>query len=118
MPAPTACGKLDYVGLDYYWGISTLGFGRIAHLFAASEQKYANAPVWPQVLRDMLHEHANMFPGKPIFVIENGSVDVADSSPREPTSNATSPRCSAPAPKAFRSTATSAGRSPPTASGA
>lgn len=76
---PAECvGKLDYVGLDYYWGISSLGFNRIARLFAASEQKYASAPVWPKVLRAMLHEHATMFPGKALFVIENGSVDVAD----------------------------------------
>jgi len=81
---PSACvGKLDYVGLDYYWGISALGFTDIGHLFAASEQKYANAPVWPGVLRQMLHEHAQMFPDKPLFVIENGSVDVADQIPRD-----------------------------------
>ncbi|MDB5072176.1 MAG: beta-glucosidase/6-phospho-beta-glucosidase/beta-galactosidase [Candidatus Eremiobacteraeota bacterium] len=86
--APVLCppecrGKLDYVGLDYYWGISSLGFNRIRHLFAASEQKYANAPVWPAVLCAMLHEHAKMFPGKPVFVIENGSVDIADSVKRD-----------------------------------
>ena len=81
---PPACRrKLDYVGLDYYWGIPNLGLRRILHLFAASEQKYANAPVWPQVLRQKLHEHAAMFPGKPIFVIENGSVDIADKITRD-----------------------------------
>jgi beta-glucosidase/6-phospho-beta-glucosidase/beta-galactosidase/ABC-type amino acid transport substrate-binding protein len=81
---PADCvGELDYVGLDYYWGIDSLRINRILHLFAASEQRYANAPVWPTVLRAMLHEHAALFPGKPLFVIENGCVGSADRVTRE-----------------------------------
>lgn len=81
---PADCvGELDYVGLDYYWGIDSLRLNRILHLFAASEQRYANAPVWPSVLREKLHEHAKLFAGKPLFVIENGCVGSADRITRE-----------------------------------
>jgi hypothetical protein len=80
---PYCIGKLDFVGLDYYWGIRSIGLSQIAHVFAASEQKYASAPVWPQILRQTLRQHARMFPGKPIAVIENGSVDVADKIARD-----------------------------------
>jgi beta-glucosidase/6-phospho-beta-glucosidase/beta-galactosidase/ABC-type amino acid transport substrate-binding protein len=70
--------KCDYIGLDYYWGIRYLGFSNIQRLLAASHQKYSSAPVWPNILLQMLHEHARMFPKKRLFVIENGSVAVAD----------------------------------------
>jgi beta-glucosidase/6-phospho-beta-glucosidase/beta-galactosidase len=74
---PECVGTQDYVGLDYYWGISALGFHRIARLMDAAAQHYSQAPVWPRVLYDALRRYARMFPGMEILVIENGCVDVA-----------------------------------------
>lgn len=75
---PEAVGALDYVGLDYYWGVPSLRPSQIEHLLAAMEFRYANAPVWPGVLHDILCEQGRVFGGKPIVVIENGCVDAAD----------------------------------------
>lgn len=76
---PAECiGQLDYVGLDYYWGVRTLWPSRLQHLASAAESRYANAPVWPEVLYDLLREQQQQFPGKPIIVVENGCVPSAD----------------------------------------
>jgi beta-glucosidase/6-phospho-beta-glucosidase/beta-galactosidase/ABC-type amino acid transport substrate-binding protein len=76
---PSECvGKQDFVGFDYYWGISGLGLRRIQQLMNAAFGQYDNAPVWPGALYDMLKYHAQLFPGKDILIIENGSVDIAD----------------------------------------
>ncbi|MFN2448718.1 MAG: family 1 glycosylhydrolase [Candidatus Baltobacteraceae bacterium] len=73
---PECIGALDYVGLDYYWGApSFLQFHRLA---AAAECRYANAPVWPGVLEEIIREAQDAFPGKSIVVIENGCVTSAD----------------------------------------
>ncbi|HEY0797520.1 MAG TPA: family 1 glycosylhydrolase, partial [Candidatus Baltobacteraceae bacterium] len=44
---------------------------------------YSLAPVWPQLLYDILRYHADLFPGKEIFIIENGCVDSADGYTRD-----------------------------------
>jgi len=76
---PADCaGALDYVGLDYYWGVPSFWPGRVQRLAAATEFRYANAPVWPNVLDQILQEAQTQFPGKPIIVIENGCVTSAD----------------------------------------
>jgi beta-glucosidase/6-phospho-beta-glucosidase/beta-galactosidase/ABC-type amino acid transport substrate-binding protein len=75
---PECVGKLDYVGIDYYWGIPTLWPRQLQRLSAAAECHYALAPVWPNVLDDLLREAQEMFPDKPIIVIENGCVTSAD----------------------------------------
>ncbi|HKW45049.1 MAG TPA: family 1 glycosylhydrolase, partial [Candidatus Eremiobacteraceae bacterium] len=76
---PEECvGAIDFVGLDYYWGIDALGLGRIARLMAASEGRYANAPVWPSLFRDIVRRQHELFPGLPIIVVENGCVTAAD----------------------------------------
>jgi beta-glucosidase/6-phospho-beta-glucosidase/beta-galactosidase/ABC-type amino acid transport substrate-binding protein len=76
---PRECvGEQDFVGLDYYWGISSLRLNRIQKLMDAAFGRFNNAPVWPGVLYQMLKFHANLFPGKEIFIIENGSVEMAD----------------------------------------
>jgi len=73
---PECVGTLDYVGLDYYWGApSFLQFHRLAD---AAESHYANAPVWPSVLNQILREAQDQFPQKPIIVIENGCVNSSD----------------------------------------
>lgn len=76
---PDECvGALDYVGLDYYWGVPSLRPSQLQRLFAAAECHYGNAPVWPGFLDSILAEAQRSFPGKPIVVIENGCVATAD----------------------------------------
>lgn len=72
---PRECvGALDYVGLDYYWGVPSLWPRDLHRLSAASDFEYANAPVWPDALEMIIAEAERDFPGKPIIVIENGCV--------------------------------------------
>jgi beta-glucosidase/6-phospho-beta-glucosidase/beta-galactosidase/ABC-type amino acid transport substrate-binding protein len=72
---PRECvGTLDYVGIDYYWGIPSFWPRDLNRLTAASDFHYSNAPVWPDALRMILLEAAREFPGKPIIVVENGCV--------------------------------------------
>lgn len=75
---PECVGAIDYVGLDYYWGVPSLWPSQLHRLAAAAECRYGNAPVWPGVLYDILREAEKQFPGKPIVVIENGCVNNAD----------------------------------------
>ncbi len=76
---PQECvGQQDFVGFDYYWGISNLRLNRIQQLMDAAFGRFGNAPVWSGVLYDMLKFHAQLFPDKEIFIVENGCVDVAD----------------------------------------
>ncbi|HVR47313.1 MAG TPA: family 1 glycosylhydrolase [Candidatus Binatia bacterium] len=67
-------GTLDFVGLDYYWGVPSFWPGELHRLSAAADFQYASAPVWPGALSVILTETARAFPGKPIIVIENGCV--------------------------------------------
>jgi ABC-type amino acid transport substrate-binding protein len=46
---PDCVGTLDYVGIDYYWGISSIWPRNLQRLSAAAECHYAMAPVWPGV---------------------------------------------------------------------
>ncbi|HLY03618.1 MAG TPA: family 1 glycosylhydrolase [Candidatus Cybelea sp.] len=72
---PRECiGTLDYVGLDYYWGVPSFWPRDLHRLSAAADFEYASAPVWPDALKVTLLEAARGFPGKPIIVIENGCV--------------------------------------------
>ncbi|MHB8148065.1 MAG: family 1 glycosylhydrolase [Vulcanimicrobiaceae bacterium] len=75
---PECVGTLDYVGVDYYWGVPSFWPPELHRLSAAAEFKYASAPVWPGALDAILREQAQAFPGKPIVVIENGCVTMAD----------------------------------------
>lgn len=76
---PRECvGTLDYVGLDYYWGVPTVWPTQLKRLSAAAECRYGSAPVWPNVLRTILRDAQRRFPDKPIIVIENGCVTNAD----------------------------------------
>ncbi len=77
---PEECvGQQDFVGFDYYWGISNLRINRIKQLMDAAFGRFGNAPVWSGVLYDMLKFHAKLFPDQEILIIENGCVEVADS---------------------------------------
>ncbi|TAM76262.1 glycosyl hydrolase family protein [bacterium] len=75
---PECAGMLDYVGVDYYWGVPSIWPRELQRLAAASECRYSNAPVWPGVLEQLLYEAREQFPGKPVIVIENGCVTSAD----------------------------------------
>jgi beta-glucosidase/6-phospho-beta-glucosidase/beta-galactosidase/ABC-type amino acid transport substrate-binding protein len=76
---PRECaGTLDYVGLDYYWGVPSFWPGELQRLSAAADFRYASAPVWPGALSTILKEACQDFPGKPIIVIENGCVTSTD----------------------------------------
>ena len=75
---PECAGALDYVGIDYYWGIASIWPGELHRLTAAAECHYAMAPVWPGVLDGILREAEEQFPGKPIVIIENGCVTATD----------------------------------------
>ena len=76
---PRECvGALDFVGLDYYWGVPSIRPSEIQRLGAAAECRYAQAPVWPGELERILRQAHEQFPDKPIVVIENGCVTSAD----------------------------------------
>jgi beta-glucosidase/6-phospho-beta-glucosidase/beta-galactosidase/ABC-type amino acid transport substrate-binding protein len=76
---PHGCEKkMDFVGLDYYWGISSLHIERIQRLIDASYKHFDQAPVWPGALYDILKDLSQKFPNHPIIICENGSVKVAD----------------------------------------
>jgi len=77
---PLECvGKQDFVGFDYYWGVSSLQVLRVQRLFnAIAASQYSQATVWPEALYGMLKYHAELLPGKEILIVENGCVDVAD----------------------------------------
>lgn len=76
---PSWCvGQQDFVGLDYYWGIAALRLDRIQRLIDSANGHFSKAPVWPAALYTMLKYHAELFPGQPILILENGCVDVAD----------------------------------------
>ncbi len=75
---PECVGQQDFVGLDYYWGISTLRLDRLQALLEASIGRFDRAPVWPGALYGMLRYHAKLLPRLPILIVENGSVDQAD----------------------------------------
>lgn len=70
---PADCvGQHDYVGLDYYWGISTLKLPHIFQLLSAMDRQFGRAPVWPRGLYHALRYTANLFPGMDVLILENG----------------------------------------------
>lgn len=72
---PRECvGALDFVGLDYYWGIPSFWPSQLHRLSCASDFDYANAPAWPDALDLIIAEAERAFPGKPIVIVENGCV--------------------------------------------
>jgi beta-glucosidase/6-phospho-beta-glucosidase/beta-galactosidase/ABC-type amino acid transport substrate-binding protein len=76
---PVDCvGQQDFVGLDYYWGISTLAIHRLGQLSDAAHGRFAQAPVWPGALSAILSYVHRLFPEQSILVVENGCVQSAD----------------------------------------
>jgi beta-glucosidase/6-phospho-beta-glucosidase/beta-galactosidase/ABC-type amino acid transport substrate-binding protein len=74
---PECAGQQDFAGIDYYWGVRTLGLHRLQQLQEALAGQYDRAPVWPGALSGMLRRLAKLFPGLPILVVENGCVEQA-----------------------------------------
>jgi beta-glucosidase/6-phospho-beta-glucosidase/beta-galactosidase/ABC-type amino acid transport substrate-binding protein len=68
----------DFVGLDYYWGISTLELHRMHQLIDASLSNFFGAPVDPPGLLRVLRRLHRWFPDKEILIIENGCIESAD----------------------------------------
>jgi hypothetical protein len=68
----------DFVGLDYYWGISTFELHRMHQLIDASLSNFFAAPVDPSGLLRVLRRFHRWFPDKEILIIENGCIESAD----------------------------------------
>jgi beta-glucosidase/6-phospho-beta-glucosidase/beta-galactosidase len=76
---PKDCvGQEDFVGLDYYWGISGLEFHRIYQLLEATMSNFSRAPVDPPGLLRNLKRLHRWFQASEILIIENGCINVAD----------------------------------------
>jgi hypothetical protein len=74
---PSECvGQLDYVAFDYYFGTQFLG--KVGSLLDVLERRYDRAPIWAAGLYDAVTYFAGMFPGLPMFVIENGVAATRD----------------------------------------
>lgn len=71
-------GAQDFVGLDYYWGLPTWKLGKFRSLEDAAHGRFLHAPVWPQGLYHALRRFHRWFPGQELFIVENGSVPVAN----------------------------------------
>ncbi len=67
-----AIGAQDFIGLDYYWGLPTHRLGKFRLLEDAAHGRFLRAPVWPRGLYHALRRFHRWFPGKEIFIVENG----------------------------------------------
>jgi hypothetical protein len=75
---PECRNQQDFVGFDYYWGVSGLSLGSLGRLADAAAGRFDRAPVWPGVLYGLIKYHARLFPELPLLIVENGCVEVAD----------------------------------------
>ena len=67
-----AIGAQDFIGLDYYWGLRTSRLHRFRLLEDAANGRFLRAPVWPRGLFHALRRFHRWFPGKELFIVENG----------------------------------------------
>ncbi|MFF3572751.1 family 1 glycosylhydrolase [Nocardia jiangxiensis] len=61
--------KLDYIGIDYYYGYSPQSALTTS---PADFKKLWNQPLQPEGIYYALEYHARRFPGKPLYIVENG----------------------------------------------
>ncbi|NUR27841.1 MAG: glycoside hydrolase family 1 protein, partial [Catenulispora sp.] len=61
--------RLDYVGIDYYYGASLADVGGLA---AAANNELWKAPLTAEGIYYALRHYARKFPGRPLYVVENG----------------------------------------------
>lgn len=78
MCPPECVGQQDFVGLDYYWGISKSEPHRLHQLIEASQSNFANAPVDPPGLFRVLQRFHRWFPHQQLLIIENGCIAEVD----------------------------------------
>jgi len=76
---PRECvGQQDFIGFDYYWGISSLQPWKVVQLVESlTKGRFDLAPVAPAGLYSFLKFYARLLPGKEIVLVENGCVDAA-----------------------------------------
>jgi hypothetical protein len=79
---PECVGQQDFVGLDYYWGISSLRLPFLVRMIDAMQQKFHRAPVFARGLYRALRHHARLFPDLPILIAENGAIERVDGTDR------------------------------------
>ncbi|MFC8528797.1 family 1 glycosylhydrolase [Nocardia sp. NPDC057227] len=60
-------GALDYIGIDYYYGLSPTAL-RTPYDF----EKLWQNPLEPEGIYYALRHYARQFPGKPLYIVENG----------------------------------------------
>jgi hypothetical protein len=73
-----AAGRQDYIGVDYYWGTSSVQLHRLRQLSDSSLGDFRDAPVWPGGMGLTLRRLTRLFPGLPVVIVENGCVERAD----------------------------------------
>ncbi len=73
-----AVGAQDFVGLDYYWGLPTHRLHQFRLLEDAAHGRFLRAPVWARGLFHAMQRFHRWFPGQEVFVVENGSVPMAN----------------------------------------
>ncbi|MGW4091483.1 family 1 glycosylhydrolase [Nocardia sp. NPDC004750] len=59
--------KLDYIGIDYYYGLSPDSLA-----VTASFTELWKNPLQPEGIYYALQHYARQFPGKPLYIVENG----------------------------------------------
>ncbi|MBZ8176356.1 family 1 glycosylhydrolase [Corynebacterium sp. 3HC-13] len=59
---------LDYVGIDYYYGVAANNLTTINAAFG----KFAAVRPQPEGIYEAIQHFAGAFPGKPIYIVENG----------------------------------------------
>ncbi|MGY4099679.1 family 1 glycosylhydrolase [Nocardia sp. R16R-3T] len=60
--------KLDYIGIDYYYGLTP----DTATVQVANLTALWNNPLQPEGIYYALRHYSRQFPGKPLYVVENG----------------------------------------------
>jgi beta-glucosidase/6-phospho-beta-glucosidase/beta-galactosidase/ABC-type amino acid transport substrate-binding protein len=81
--------KMDFIGLDYYYGIRSLRPDLIIGLMNAGKKgDFDKAPIWPEALYDHLSNLSKLINDPkvlkdrrdplPLYILENGWVDVRD----------------------------------------
>ena len=61
--------KLDYIGIDYYYGYSPQS---VLTTSPGDFKKLWNQPLQPEGIYYALEYYARRFPGKPLYIVENG----------------------------------------------
>ncbi|HKZ86898.1 MAG TPA: family 1 glycosylhydrolase [Anaerolineae bacterium] len=74
--------QLDFVSLDYYFGISAPTPDQLLKLARSLQREFNVTALWPDGLYHVLRYYHDRFPGLPIVIAENGFADEPGSSRR------------------------------------